>query len=862
MNLADTLTTEVLKDQYFVDVFQKAERVNAYRLFNAEPISDLDEKEFEDLLRFADILSHSSDPSARNKAYKVVSLLASSYGHQDSFKYFSGAILAKLGNYPALQYLRENYDYVDRLPLERNAENKVKVKEQVAANGQDIFTDAQYKIRKEIETVDYFSFSGPTSIGKSFIMKDYIQHLLNSGTRIGGAIVIIVPTRALISQVASQLRKEIKNNAVNIASHPVLTSYVLKQYKEHIFIFTPERLLSYVSKATLNIKYLFVDEAQKVIAANDTRSSLYYHAIYEAVRRFACKLIFASPNIPNPDIFLKIFEKDPLGALAITDQTVAQHRYFVDISKKEFYFFSELGSKEKINATQTSWNSNDLIKDLGDGVNNIIYCNAVSETVGRAKDFAATLEDVTLTTELRELLAFIEDYVHKDYYLINCLRKGVAFHHGKMPQQIRRKVEEFFEDKESPVRYVFCTSTLLEGVNLPAKNIFVFNDCHGLQNFEKIDFENLIGRAGRLTKEFAGNVICAKDNDKRWSKGPDNLLSKVPLPSAQSFLLEKKKARKKEFSNIAKALTNEPLSKSLRVGERENLIHYASIVLLHHINDESSILKSGFLEKNELALHLLEKSQKTNRVPSEILKASSTIKPFYQNKVLRHIEKDREDSISIVNEVTDEIAYTALEVLYDLYNWEVEESGGRDPLIPPALIKANYGKSKLKYWAMLLKSWTKSEPLSRLIRSSIAYHSQKGEIWYREGGVWENERFVGNAKQINIIIEQILSDIENGLRYKIEKYFLNYYLLARHVLGSEKAGPDWSEFIEYGTTDKKNIELQNIGFSRMAAKYLLEKHRDTLIFQENELIEIKKEELMAELDKKSESYEEIIEGLK
>ena len=65
---------------------------------------------------------------------------------------------------------------------------------------------------------------------------------------------------------------------------------------------------------------------------------------------------------------------------------------------------------------------------------------------------------------------------------------------------------------------MFCTSTLLEGVNLPAKNIFIFSNAIGNSKFSDVDFWNLAGRAGRFSKELSGNIICVRIEDKknRW----------------------------------------------------------------------------------------------------------------------------------------------------------------------------------------------------------------------------------------------------------------------------------------------------------------------------------------------------------
>lgn len=104
--------------------------------------------------------------------------------------------------------------------------------------------------------------------------------------------------------------------------------------------------------------------------------------------------------------------------------------------------------------------------------------------------------------------------IHKDYYLADCLAHGVAFHFGSLPQVIRNKVEKLF--KKGEIKYLFCTSTLLEGVNLPAKNIFILSNKKHRSNMSKIDFWNLAGRAGRLNFELFGNVFCIREEIKDW----------------------------------------------------------------------------------------------------------------------------------------------------------------------------------------------------------------------------------------------------------------------------------------------------------------------------------------------------------
>lgn len=86
---------------------------------------------------------------------------------------------------------------------------------------------------------------------------------------------------------------------------------------------------------------------------------------------------------------------------------------------------------------------------------------------------------------------------------------------------------------------------MLEGVNLPAKNIFILNNKIGLSLFTKIDFLNLAGRAGRLNKELSGNIACVRCEENRWTvdkatavmadKGKDKL-KPVILTGGRNFI--------------------------------------------------------------------------------------------------------------------------------------------------------------------------------------------------------------------------------------------------------------------------------------------------------------------------------------
>ena len=116
--------------------------------------------------------------------------------------------------------------------------------------------------------------------------------------------------------------------------------------------------------------------------------------------------------------------------------------------------------------------------------------------------------------EVKELIDFLKEDIHRKYYLIDCLKKKIAYHHGSLPDIVRKEIEELYINEK--LSTIFCTSTLLEGVNLPANNLFTFEPKKKDTPLTNFEFGNLIGRAGRLNSSLYGTVYYIEENnDKR-----------------------------------------------------------------------------------------------------------------------------------------------------------------------------------------------------------------------------------------------------------------------------------------------------------------------------------------------------------
>lgn len=84
---------------------------------------------------------------------------------------------------------------------------------------------------------------------------------------------------------------------------------------------------------------------------------------------------------------------------------------------------------------------------------------------------------------------------------------GIFSHHGNTPHGIRLAVEHAM--RHNLVRFVVCTSTLAQGVNLPIRYLIVTSVYQGMERIKVRDFHNLIGRAGRAGMHTEGSILFA-----------------------------------------------------------------------------------------------------------------------------------------------------------------------------------------------------------------------------------------------------------------------------------------------------------------------------------------------------------------
>ncbi len=561
----DELSREILEKGIFKE---KYEKLLKHQYLGTRQEADLSLEEIRFLLQVASILAFSSFDEFKQMAYKIASILSQNYSEKyDQLNRSVQYLFISLGQLPVVKKNIEdgNPDYFSIYTDSDISFNPTQFKGilckqilnqiPIQFDNQNIYlTDFQRKIYASLNRGKSISISAPTSSGKSFLLKAFISKKFKESERLN--VLYIVPTRALISEVTRDFRGSFRHFGVTeIMISSASASYDKnKIIPKKMFILTQERYhnLLYDSEFNEPIDILIIDEAQKV--SDGSRGIILEEVIEESIARYPKQQrIFISPFSKNPEKFAKMFHLEDLETEKTKLSPVSQNLFLVNIedggyeinlSTVEFdqqipIAKGEISEEEKkpfINADNWKilWAAKKLSYEF-----NIVYCNSPNQCLNNALIFSRLLDEVN-DSKINEAIAFLKENIHENYFLIDCLKKGVAYHHGKMPNQIRNLIEDLFRERK--LNFIFCTSTLLEGVNFPAQNIFIMNPKQGrTKHMDRLSFWNLAGRAGRLLKDYYGNIYCINlDEWKGYKPDPRDVENEIESILENTFITKNK----------------------------------------------------------------------------------------------------------------------------------------------------------------------------------------------------------------------------------------------------------------------------------------------------------------------------------
>jgi len=745
-------------------------------------------------------------------------------------QYYLGSVLTSVSNFRGVSLKAADYVSADLLDRIFTQVSKEYLRIPEAEN--EYFFRAQKEIYEKFNE-PYFSYSAPTSLGKSYIMRTFIREQIAKGRQCNFAI--IVPTKALINETTEKLT-EVLGPELKEKNYRIVTSAgAMALEEEHNFIFamTPERLLYLlILMKDIPIEYLFIDEAHK-ISKKDGRSAFYYKVVDMLSQRSAPPhIIFASPNIPNPEVYLQLIPdvaNRENYKIATKFSPVNQEKFLIDFKCFELHYYNEATQKlTKYCSFPEDKGLLDFVHELGEGARSIVYSNSKDNVVEYALQYATQLQPLH-DSDLDVLAQDIRQDVHGDYYLADIVEKGVAYHMGYLPSTIRARIESLY--KNGKIHTLFCTSTLLEGVNLPADNLFITSHKNG-GDMSPVDFRNLMGRVGRIEFNLYGNVflVCIKRKTKK--ERFLHLLQEKIVPQQLSLATALTPEQKTGIVSVLKSGQAEiPKDGSLPPAEYSLIRKVANILLKDIVSGRASRVKKEFSDvlspEDEAAIAAAFAGREHSLDDDINLSLDQT------ERLAREIRGGRlhYPAIRIGGKADYNELRNFLERLCDIFKWETYEYdtlGFRN--------KSSGAHTKLSHYAFVLNQWVSGMSLNHMVTDSIDYYRSTGKGKVKLKGQYV--AFKDEAPYVNALISGMLEDIEDVILFRIANYFLRFSQEYRACF-PDASFTDWYELVEYGTTNPEAVWLQRNGFTREAAAYITEKRSQYITFDDNDQLRLK-----------------------
>lgn len=710
--------------------------------------------------------------------------------------------------------------------------SKIALNEIDSGNKKIISSDYQKHLWNVLTKTNHnTAISAPTSAGKSFIIQNYIrQTFLN---RDSFFVVYIVPTRALISQVSEDFKKILGDDV------SINTAFIENEDKDkeqfsnkEIFILTPERtlkLMQYSYKNEFSPDLIFIDEVQNVEDEGNRGFFLEYLVNEIETNWGKSRKVIAGPFLNNPDELLKLMFKEVSENLKTMFSPVFQLKISLKPSESNNSLLAKIFFRENlINTIEVPINfdyrkdvlSNKLkttVKVLlrfGENSKNIIYlprtdyAENFSNYLTEAKN--AKNEQYELSNEINELIDLIKEEIHPDYYLIDTLRIKSAFHHGKLPEIIRGELEYLFSN--GYLDNIICTSTLVEGVNLPAEKVFVPYPKKDTNDLSKFEFGNIVGRAGRIRDALIGTIICIETNNEKWAEDffesePD----KEIVPAINKIL---------QYP-IEEIITS--LNQTLDDNNKKN--EFAVIFLkLKYLKGEQNLIDYLILKKLDknsidLIIKNLSERLKEIKIPSDLVKLNPSIDPELQNELYIRIKNEGIDNW-VFHEHNNFYSRWKKEVLLTKSHKESNFYGQLKNILFKLdeifdFRKEAYFKHDIKrsFPQMVLYAtlWLDNKSFKELIIGEINFNANiKGTI--------DKE----NKKDINKTINEVIKVYSSIISYVLVKYTKLLSDILKSILNEEelekhKQSISLPTMLELGTSNTLVLLLISKGISRSIA---------------------------------------------
>lgn len=681
-----------------------------------------------------------------------------------------------------------------------------------------VLSDFQKRMWDCIDEYDRLGISAPTSAGKSYVLVNKLVDILYKSP---GEIVYIVPTKSLINQVTNDIRKTLRR--YKLSNYDVLQTYsqdYASKNQNAIYVLTQERGLAAFNQDKepfKNLRLLIIDEIQNIERVSN-ESEERAHILYDLIKEFDNntrpeKVIISGPRINNIQKLVTDLFGRTGKSVSSESPPVVNITYTFSKENKNIYFnqYSTINNKpvsipiERVESicgfgqTQYTTKFHDYLtyvtNKLGES-GSIIFSPTSSQAVKTARYIAEKSDFLQNTDELNELKKYVQESVHPDYSLAYTIPKGVGYHHGKLPDHIRLTMEAAFS--KQIIKTLVTTTTLMQGMNLPAKYLIARNPNLFIRKGENsgcltaYEFANLRGRAGRLMKDFVGRVVILDETSFSES---ESYLNKFEEKDVYCSYGERFNENKDQLLDTL--LDGEEVSEYT---QNNDLIVYIRQMILKYGSEALNRIKQVGIEITENELKEIETQLKNLKVPVDICVKNPywdpfTIDSFYRYKkweVLPNNPFDKEFTYKFQS-----ILSTIKEMTPFYYNKTIQKSF----------------KTEMNQSLSYLGDWSREIPLKNILVKSIKRKSNNLE---------ELDNALEDISRKSYSIPKLLKpilDIQNP-----ENPILSFIEMGAY-------SPLSRRLIEFGVPRETAIRIKNLIDEKYCKNYSSEELDDELIFE-------------------------------
>lgn len=445
----------------------------------------------------------------------------------------------------------------------------------------------------------YF-LSATTSFGKTFLVYEIIRKMQYNN------IMLIFPSVALLSENLDKVFHLNQDDSFaplekSFAIHTLSDINQDDLGERNIFIYTPERYLSFIENKQTDVSFdfVFIDEIYKIDndfiideeSQENERDVAYRMATYYCTLNNHSDLLLAGPyieigNRPQSSFF-RFLESNQIIALQYNnfeivskdvEEVQKKSNFAIDDDIVNFHATGKTGRLVEISNTLVNTKNENLI----------IYCASPSWTEFYAnKLIASGLFESHDYSIYNNFINHLKNKINPNWVLVKALCNGIGIHHGSVLKYIQKYIIQLFNS--GYLKILVCTTTITEGVNTNAKNIVVLHAKKGDKALKPFDAKNIKGRAGRFQHHFKGrlislerdfNIILEAEDSNIQHKNYDAETKKDEIDffmTEDQFLNNRDKVKKQEVIDLSTEFPQE-IFESYKMIKRTDKIKLYNII--------------------------------------------------------------------------------------------------------------------------------------------------------------------------------------------------------------------------------------------------------------------------------------------